>query len=308
MYVNDPDMVYASVSVGIEDFAPNKLICLAEKLKNAHMRENVEVDIYSSFEAALGPPMPMLERSAENLFKVHAKYVYDHSKHEGYLLIIPDGIKVEDTRLTTRINLPVSHPPPCTLHIEGRCLLEFEHIYYPFNRREGTAQGQVTVTATIQKDGATNGVLLADAKIAPADRQAFLVNWAKKNLATWRFEPTAKADKLRITYYFDDRKPGRTDSENCFEFHLPNEVRIHPIAGYVFTPQRPAGQSKPLYPDMFHAFTSHLSRVHLPSDLRSQANTKTFDTPKPKRLFQLTAQPAAAVEEEIAPRFARYGV
>jgi len=221
--------VGVDISIRLEDFAPERLICLARALRQKYPRRNVSASIFSSREAAMGylpgsvDPSP---RVVEYQSKLHGHYSYNEEKHEEYLLIRPDGLD-RDVRspLTTRIDLPATGTPICNLSINGRCLLEFQHIDCPSAEGETGVSGRVTLAGNIRRDGIVSDLAIVDAKTTPPERQSVLVKWAIQNLGTWRFEPAKHKDGIRITFYFDADLPLVGPVTNV-QFRLPSEVRI----------------------------------------------------------------------------------
>ena len=218
------------ISIRLEDFAPEGLVCLAGELRRKYPGRNVAAYIFSSREAALGylpgsiDPSPKV---AEYQSKLHGYYFYDKEKHDDYLLIVPDVQSQEvDSPSTTRIDLPVAGTPVCRLAINGRCLLEFQHIYYPSIEGTTDTSGRITLAAKIRRDGALSDLALVDTKVNPPERQSVLVDSAMQNFKTWRFEPGRQKDSVRLTYSFEvvgSRSVGR---ETSVQFRLPYEVRI----------------------------------------------------------------------------------
>jgi hypothetical protein len=120
-------------------------------------------------------------------------------------------------------------PPFAGLLINGRCLLEFEHIYdsriaYPSAVPEGI-KGQVSLSGSIEKNGILKKVAVIDAKADSPEQRSTLADWAARNFRTWRFEPSKHEDDVRLTFYFEiTDSPVRDD--DSVQFHLPDEVRI----------------------------------------------------------------------------------
>jgi hypothetical protein len=138
----------------------------------------------------------------------------------------PDGNSQErNSPFNTRIDLPAAGRPACKLEIDERCLLEFHHIYYPEIENATQISGEVTLAGSIRQDGALVGITLVEAKADPPERRSVLVDWAKQNLSTWRFEPAKHKDAVRITYSFavNDSLPGNT---LIVQFRLPDGVKI----------------------------------------------------------------------------------
>jgi hypothetical protein len=225
----DPSGIRIDISVGLEDFAPERLICLAGALRERYPARNVRAFIFSSREAARGfkpasvEAVPVVERYQSML---HASYIYDLERHENYLQIWPNGVTADaDLGISTLIGLPVNGTPSCTLEINGRCLLEFQHISYPSSEIQTEISGRVTLAGSIGRNGATSDLAVVDAKADPPERQSALIDWAKRNFSTWRFEPAKHKDAVRMTYRFEVADPS-IRYEHRVVFQLPDEVRI----------------------------------------------------------------------------------
>ena len=228
---NTQSQVYLAISIQLQDFAPQRLVCLAATLKKAYPGRDVVVSIYSSPEAAERgepdiPDRPQFLSDYE--YKLHSFYSYDRKTHKEYLLIAPDGYKHNDPLLTTRIDLPAVGLPVCKIEFNGRCLLEFEQMDYPGHLYHGPpASGQVTVRGNIQRDGAVSGVAAVSAKAPSVKLRSLLVRLAVKNLRSWRFEPGKRMDSVHIKYDFDThRDPTTLRHGTQVRFHLPSEVSI----------------------------------------------------------------------------------
>jgi hypothetical protein len=218
------------ISIRLEDFAPERLICLAGALRQKYTGRDVAAYIFSSRDAALGylpgsiDPSPKV---VEYQSKLHGYYFYSKEKHDNHLLIVPDVRSQEvDSPSTTRIDLPVTGTPVCRLAIDGRCLLEFQHIYYLSFEGKTEISGRVTLGGVIRRDGAVSDLAVVDAKVNPPERQSVLVDWAKEHLGTWRFEPGRHKDRVRITYSFVVADSPLVGHGTDVQFRLPYEVRI----------------------------------------------------------------------------------
>jgi hypothetical protein len=220
----------------LEDFAPERLIRLAKMLKEEYAGRNMEVLLFSSSKAAMGFTPRGGEQTPLTIYcqsKLHGYYVYSKEKHEEYLRIHPDslGSKV-GLPFATRIDLPVAATPSCKLSINNRCLLEFQHIYYPsvggYPTTQGSTQhsGSITLTGHIRGDGTMSDLVVAKAEVNPPERTLMLADWARSNLRTWRFEPTKHIDAVRITYVFEVTDFPSFGQEDGVQFRLPDEVRI----------------------------------------------------------------------------------
>lgn len=228
-YVRGQSDVSPYISIRLEDFAPARLICLAGALREAYPGRNVNAAIFSSHKAALDYGPGDLELRPEELdaqFRLHGMYVYDKGKHEEYVMIEPDGTHTYDPALITRIDLPVLGTPTCKVGINDRCLLEFEHIYYPSLEHRSWARGQVTLAGSIQPDGTVAGVSVLSAQVDPIDQWAHIVKFAAKNLRTWRFEPAERKNAVRVTYRFEGGHLPLVGNGTGVQFRLPDEVIV----------------------------------------------------------------------------------
>jgi Gram-negative bacterial TonB protein C-terminal len=218
------------ISIRLQDFAPERLICLAGALRQKYPERNVAALIFSSREAALGYVPVSVEQIPvllEYQSKLHGYYFYNREKQEDYLLIVPDGGSQEvDSPFDTRIDLPATRTPVCRLASNGRCLLEFQHVYYPSIDGRAEVSGRVTLSGSIRPDGALSGLAVVDATASPPERQPVLVDWARQHLGTWRFEPGKHKDDVRITYYFEVVDSPFVGHGTSVQFRLPYEVRI----------------------------------------------------------------------------------
>ena len=224
-----PNRVYLGRECRLEDFAPEKLICLAEALRRKYPNRNVMAFIFSSREAALGyvPSIEWVPKSVEYESKSHGVYIYSKEKHEDYLLVVPDALNHEaGSPFDTRIDLPVTGTPVCKLGISGRCLLEFQHIDYPSIDGKKQIAGRVTLYGSIRRDGTLSNFTVVNAKANLPQRESVLVDWTIKNLSTWRFEPGKQEDAMGITYYFEVTDSPLAVTESGVQFRLPSEVRV----------------------------------------------------------------------------------
>jgi len=222
----DSQGVLLHIGLRQEDFAPERLICLAGALKRKYPGRDLSVFIFNSFHAARGV-VGSQERTDYTIAvqsHLHGFYFYNKEKHDDYVLIVPDAFSQEfDSPFTTRIDLPLAGTPVCKLAINGRCLLEFHPIEPPFGDRPGVA-GWVTLTASIGRNGFVSNVSVVGADAQPPEGRAPLIDWALGNLGTWRFEPGPHTDGVRITYRFE---PSETAGQGTdVRFALPDEVSI----------------------------------------------------------------------------------
>ncbi len=226
---DDASNIDINISIRPKDFAPERLICLAGALRQKYPERNVVAFMFSSHDAALHYG-PSAEQTASSMYfqsRLHGYYSYDKEKHEEYLLIMPDARSQEvNSPFTTRIDLPVAGTPACKLAIRGRCLLAFDHMYYPSVQGNAETSGRVTLTGTIRRDGTLFGLAVTDAKSNCSARTPVLVDAAMGNLGTWRFAPAKRQDSVRLTYEFEVAGPPSAGYENGMDLRLPDEVRI----------------------------------------------------------------------------------
>jgi hypothetical protein len=218
-----------TISIGLGDFAPRRLVCLAGALKKRYPGRNVSAAMFSSHEAAVwwAPSIEWSPVLYAYQLKLHGFYSYDREKSDEYLLIAPDGSGQEaDSPFDTRIVLPLRGAPVCKLAVSGRCLLEFRHIAYPSVKGQADIEGSVTMTGQIRRDGFVSDLAVVAAKVDAPERRSALVASAMENLGTWRFEPGKHRDDLRLTYEFGRADPTKTLHGTVMEFRLPDVVRV----------------------------------------------------------------------------------
>jgi hypothetical protein len=230
---NNASEVSLHVSIRLEDFAPMRLVCLAETLRQRYPSRNLWAAIFSSSKAAQGfspggekTPLAMFNES-----KLHAIYTYNKEERDDHLLLLPDGNNQRvDSLLQTRMDLPLAGVPVCKLAISGRCLLEFQHLVYPSAQYPSTVPpngiaGEVSLTGRIERSGVLTNIRLAEARVDSPETQAILVDWAIRNFHTWRFEPAERQSDVRLTYKFE-LTDAPLDPNQSVQFRLPDEVRI----------------------------------------------------------------------------------
>jgi len=120
--------VFMAVSIPLKDFAPARLVCLAQAFRRRYRSQNkIEILILSSRNAArLADPYPVPEDTSlrkgvpqkESMLSfwlrhLHGFYFYDAEKHEEHVDIRPFGSDFEGGPDNTRINLPTTGTPRC---------------------------------------------------------------------------------------------------------------------------------------------------------------------------------------------------
>jgi len=157
---------------------------------------------------------------------LHGLYIYNKEKREDYLVIVPDGRRLEvDSPFNTRIDLPVAGEPGCNLAMKGRCVLEFQDHIDPLVNDRPNASAEVTVAGRIGQNGVPSEVHAVDAKADSPDSQLVFTDRAIRNLRTWRFEPGRHFDDIRITYRFEVTDTTPSSGGNV-QIRLPDEVII----------------------------------------------------------------------------------
>lgn len=234
--------VVTNISIRLQDFAPNKLLCLAKSLKGRYNgRKSITVSIFSSHEAArystgLLPPEPT-KIDHEMFAQLHGYYVYDAEKHDDYIVLMPDPMIGDPSAPTnTKIDLAESTVPVCKLRVNNRCLLAFDHIDLPSNEKPAT----VIVTGRIERSGVVSAVRLADADLNSSGQERDLEDFAVRNLKSWRFERGGQTDALRIAYSVQRLDAPLEHGVNP-EFMLPDKVNIQ--VGPILVPAHPSAST-----------------------------------------------------------------
>jgi hypothetical protein len=195
------------ISIPVADFAPQRLVCLAEALKRRYPNRALVFQIFDDHSAAKRLPVPR-ELFIEDVPWInrltahrHAEYYFDPARHEDWLLLLPDPLKYQ-SRFNTRIDLPISGPPNCKLGLNGRCLLVLPYVDEPWGDIAHRFSGAVTLAGTIARDGRIRSLRVASARVNPSEFQRVLTLAAVRNLESWRFEPSKQEDALQATYSY----------------------------------------------------------------------------------------------------------
>jgi TonB family protein len=221
-----------NISIPMSDFAPNRLVCLAQTLKERYGEQRgIEVLIFSTRAAAMHYTMPLSGDSVKPRVnwaaRMYATYFFHPDKHEEYLYLTPDPMRPSiDSPLVTRIDLPVTNLPACPLRINGRCLVALEDIEYPNEALKAKMSGTVTLTGIVSREGKITHIQVAEANSSPAEGKDLLVREAANNLSTWHLEEARQVESVRITYSFviDSSLPRRGQVD--VQLALPNQVTI----------------------------------------------------------------------------------
>jgi hypothetical protein len=224
VYENTAPSVLLDISVGPEDFAPQRLVCLGAVLRQKYRAPEVVIGIFSSHKAAVNYKLLTVEYPKNGMLwasKQHAQYYYSAERHEEYLLLIPDGLSLGvKSPFNTRIDLPPAGKTTCRLEINGRCLLQFEHIDLP----AGEAPGDVTLTGRLERSGKVTRIHVFAHEGSSAPSRA-LINFAQRNLESWIFERSQHEDDIKITYSLRRVQTPLEHGINV-QFMLPDKVNV----------------------------------------------------------------------------------
>lgn len=220
-----------NISVRLQDFAPDKLICLVSSFKARHPgKKSIVLNIFSSSYAAknsVGVIPPEYTKEALDMLKeLHADYFLSVDRKEEYVEIRPFGLRPGLSAYDTRINLPTAEKPHCRLELDGRCVLALEPIFYPADALKGKVSGAVTLTGTIAGTGKVSNTSVTEISVEPTGRKDVLVNAALENLKTWQVEASSRLDRIRITYSFQLVAPGIRTGQPDLQFDLPSKITI----------------------------------------------------------------------------------
>jgi TonB family protein len=227
IYEDSQSSTLMQISIRLSDFAPSKLVCLAEALKRSYPgRKKIGVSIFSSYDAAKHYRLvqgDFVGKRPNWGAEMHGDYFYDADKHVEYVEILPLGAH---SPFATRIDLPSSRAPQCQLQIGDRCLLATGALQYPGDAVKSGNSGTVTLTGTIARDGKLTGVRVAVASLSLVKDGGLLESAAVQDLKSWRFEPTTHEEPVRITYTYEISPPDTGREKPTIEFDLPHRVII----------------------------------------------------------------------------------
>jgi hypothetical protein len=223
---NDKSGTVVNISIRLEDFAPERLVCLAGALREKYPERDIHAAIFSAYAAARNftpgdQELTPLELYAKS--KLHGSYHFDKNRGGNFVFLTPDADSGSaNSPFNTRINLPLTAPPVCKLSLDGRCLLEFKHIDYPSLGEKTDGSGEVTVIGRIRPSGVVSDLKAVETKADPPGLESTLKEFTLRNLQTWRFATSSHESALHITYRFSLADSGWSEPE----FYLPDEVRI----------------------------------------------------------------------------------
>jgi len=226
---NDKSGAVVDISIRLEDFAPERVVCLADAIRDKYPDRDIHAAIFSNYDAARNftpgdqelTPLQLYSKS-----KLHGSYHYNRKNGENFVFLTPDADSGSvNSPFNTRINLPLKGPPICKLAIDGRCLLEFKHIDYPSIGGKTDGSGEVTFTGRIHPNGMVSDLKAVETKAQPPAWESTLREFTLRNLQTWRFATSSHESSLHIKYRFALTDSGLSN-DNYVHFQLPEEVRI----------------------------------------------------------------------------------
>lgn len=218
------------VSIRAKDFALRKLTCLAQSLRKSNPNwKAVSVLVFDSNDAAehfLPAPIEVQRTVwAQWAGRLHAAYFLNTDKREDYLEIMPLGYE-ESPSYGTRIDLPITTKPSCSLELSERCVLLVDDVDYPSADLRANGAGTVSLEATVNADGTIAKVLVIDADVHPTEAKHVFADAALKNLETWRFDASASRNPIRITYSYVLDNSLRSGSRPEVQWDPPNRIVI----------------------------------------------------------------------------------
>ena len=228
VWEDSPSSIMMNISLSLNDFAPARVVCLAAALKRRYSgRKQISIFMFSTYDGAKkydvpfsgDSPKPRINWSLQE----HGSYSFDAAKGEEAVYIMPFGDQFRT--FNTRINLPATSIPPCTLEIAGRCLLALSRIEYPWEALKARSSGTVTLEAVIARDGRVTHVRKVGGVSKEQEGELLLAGSALQNLRDWRFEAVPKEDSIQIAFSYmieDSGNPGTWS----FQFDLPRKVDI----------------------------------------------------------------------------------
>jgi len=221
------------INIRLQDFVPQRLVCLAEALKRQYGdRKSIEIYIFSDHTAAKRVILPSelsIEGSSPEAdqwtAQMHAMYLYHSDEQEEYLYIMPDPLRSSrDWTFNTRIDLPITATPKCRLELNSRCLLALPHIKDSWNDPKARPEGSVTLTATITRGGGVAALRAAELNVNPREYADLLASLALQNIKGWRFEDSQHEDAIRISFSYSQAVPKDVAPTPGMQIKLPNLV------------------------------------------------------------------------------------
>ncbi|HEX3821082.1 MAG TPA: energy transducer TonB [Candidatus Sulfotelmatobacter sp.] len=217
------------ITIRPNDFTLKNLVCLAQTLKQRYPDwENINVLIFTSRDAAkhfaAGPRVELSAAADKAQRELHAMYEFNRNETVDQLSILPLGYRTDSSDATV-IKLPLVGDLHCRYEVRTRCLIGTDNLQYPYESLKAGATGKITFTGTIARDGRIVALQASGATVSPSAEKTVLQDAARRNLSSWRFEPSNVEDPIRITFeYMTDRLLGHNLTD--ISFQLPNQVTI----------------------------------------------------------------------------------
>lgn len=219
--------IVVNVSIAPENFIPADLLCLVEELKHNYSprREEVVVSIFDDSKAAAIKNLRVSTAEArkedyEIYQHEHASYIFRRSG-ESYLVLEPDP---RNETTFTRISLEESQPISCRIAIgRNRCLMIAGHLEYPTEAWRKLNIGDIEIEVTVLKTGL---VVAAQPGQGNVSIDQSLRDAAMNDVQSWRFEPGAADELIKVTYSFQLRGSPDTYPRSSVKYDLPNRVLV----------------------------------------------------------------------------------
>lgn len=230
--------IMMNISIPMNDFAPARLVCLAEAMKQRYSdRRKISIFMFNSYASAKHYTHPFsgdsFQRRVNWSLQMHASYSFDDGKGEDAVFLMPFGdpepyftFGDREPSFNTRIDLPVTSMPSCTLERSGRCLLALDSVDYPWDALTAGVSGTVTLEGVIGRDGRVRHVRSVGLEAHPSGAKSHLSDAALRNLKTWRFEAAGDEVPIQITYSYVLEAPGSPVCQTGLRFALPDRVEI----------------------------------------------------------------------------------
>jgi hypothetical protein len=206
---DDQHGIVLHISIRVQDFAPQRLVCLAAALKQRYGdHKNIWCGIFSDRKIAeryvlLTSVEPSAEMARRTTYR-HAVYSREWDQGLERLYINPDPLQDSGlSRTDTVIFLPVVGTPKCKIQLSGRCLLVLPTIW-PFwgDPDENKESGSVTLEGKVAPSGRVGRIRIVESHVNPGESGEFLKKVAIRHLDAWRFESAAHGDVIQTTYQY----------------------------------------------------------------------------------------------------------
>lgn len=217
------------ISIDLPDFAPARLVCLVQHLKERHKKwSNISLLIFSSHEAArnfripVGEIKSLVQKWADQL---HAMYVLNRHTGEDDLTILPAGWSTP-TAWATTIRFPAPANPRCRLQIDERCLLvAVRGPYYPPKALNAGISGDISLVGVATTEGIIRDVRVEKASVPSSEIGKMLVKNALESLSSWRLESGRRQDTIHIIFSYT-LDPSLQHGVQSSDYDLPSKVII----------------------------------------------------------------------------------